>query len=59
MFIDNINSLFSIINTVSALRNSLRAYGLELDVMNAILIHIVLSKKVYDEKLDFSSLFMG
>ncbi|XP_065365533.1 uncharacterized protein LOC135958562 [Calliphora vicina] len=76
MFIDNINSLFSIshmhkpnasmlrsiLDNVSALRSSLLSLGSEVDVMNAIIIHIVLSKidaeskKNYDEKQDFNSL---
>ncbi|XP_065372316.1 uncharacterized protein LOC135964147 [Calliphora vicina] len=76
IFIDHINSLFSItpmtkpsasslrsiLDNVSALRSSLLSLGSELDVMNAIIIHIVLSKidgeskKVYDEKQDFKSL---
>lgn len=76
IFIDHINSLFSItpmnkanavslrsiLDSVSALRSSLLSLGSELDVMNAIIIHIVLSKidgeskRVYDEKQDFKSL---
>ncbi|XP_046800970.1 uncharacterized protein LOC124421481 [Lucilia cuprina] len=55
-------SLRYIIDTVSAIRGSLLSLGSELDIMNAIIIHIVLSKlddsskQNYDEKLDFRSL---
>lgn len=58
MFIDNVNSLFSItpitkpsarglrsiLDNVAALRSSLLSLGSELEVMNAIIIHIILSK---------------
>lgn len=76
IFIDNINSIFSIspmnnsnptelrsiLDTVAALRSSLLSLGSELDVMNAIIIHIILSKvdpvskTVYDEKQDLNRL---
>ncbi|XP_065356116.1 uncharacterized protein LOC135950508 [Calliphora vicina] len=76
IFIDNVNTLFSIspinkpsstglraiLDNVAAIRSSLLSLGSELDVMNAIIIHIVLSKidseskAVYDEKQDFNKL---
>ena len=76
IFLDNINSLFSIssiskpnatslrsiIDNVAALRSSLLSLGSHLDVMNAMLIHIVLSKvdsasrSVYDEKQKLTKL---
>ena len=76
IFLEHINDLFNItemsksdsislrniIDTVSAIRGSLLSLGSELDIMNAIIIHIVLSKldegskQNYDEKIDFKSL---
>ena len=76
IFIDYINSLFSIppmtkpsasslrliLDNVTALCSSLLSLGSVLDVMNAVIIHIVLSKideeskRVYAEKKDFKSL---
>ncbi|XP_075160828.1 uncharacterized protein LOC142233707 [Haematobia irritans] len=76
IFIDTINSLFSInaitrpnapslrfiLDNVSAIRSSLLSIGSEVDVVNAMLIHIVLSKidqeskNAYNEKRDLKSL---
>lgn len=59
---DDYVSLRNIIDTVSAIRGSLLSLGSEMDVMNAIIIHIVLSKldekskQNYDEKQEFKSL---
>lgn len=55
-------SLRNIIDTVSAIRGSLLSLGSEMDVMNAIIIHMVLlkldegSRQNYDEKQEFKSL---
>ncbi|XP_073814287.1 uncharacterized protein isoform X2 [Musca autumnalis] len=76
IFLEHIESLFNvpkmqtsdsvslrhIIDTVSAVRGSLLSLGSEADVMNAILVHMVLTKvdnetkDNYDEKQDFKSL---
>ncbi|XP_073839184.1 uncharacterized protein isoform X2 [Musca autumnalis] len=76
IFLEHIDSLFNVpkmqksdsvslrhlIDTVSAVRGSLLSLGSEADVMNAILVHMVLSKvdnetkDNYDEKQDFKSL---
>ncbi|XP_073814756.1 uncharacterized protein isoform X2 [Musca autumnalis] len=76
IFLEHIESLFNVpqmqksdsvslrhlIDTVSAVRGSLLSLGSEADVMNAILVHMVLSKvdnetkENYDEKQDFKSL---
>ncbi|XP_075157719.1 uncharacterized protein LOC142230985 [Haematobia irritans] len=76
IFIETINNLFtivpmskpnavglrSIVDTVAAIRGSLLTLGQESDIVNAMLIHIVLSKidteskTVYNEKQDFSKL---
>ncbi|XP_073831766.1 uncharacterized protein [Musca autumnalis] len=76
IFLEHIESLFNVpqmqksdsvslrhlIDTVSAVRGSLLSLGSEADVMNAILVHMVLSKvdnetkDNYDEKQDFKSL---
>ncbi|XP_073828191.1 uncharacterized protein [Musca autumnalis] len=76
IFLEHIESLFNapqmqksdsvslrhLIDTVSAVRGSLLSLGSEADVMNAILVHMVLSKvdnetkENYDEKQDFKSL---
>ncbi|XP_073820368.1 uncharacterized protein [Musca autumnalis] len=76
IFLEHIESLFNVpqmkksdsvslrhlIDTVSAVRGSLLSLGSEADVMNAILVHLVLSKvdnetkDNYDEKQDFKSL---
>lgn len=76
IFLEHISALFSIpnmskgdseslrkiIDTVSAIRGSLLSIGSEMDVLNGVLIHIVLTKldsdtKLnYDEKQDFKSL---
>ncbi|XP_073838259.1 uncharacterized protein isoform X2 [Musca autumnalis] len=76
IFLEHIESLFNVpqmqksdsvslrhlIDTVSAVRGSLLSLGSEADVMNAILVHLVLSKVDnetkynYDEKQDFKSL---
>ncbi|XP_061387580.1 uncharacterized protein LOC133322632 [Musca vetustissima] len=76
IFLEHIESLFNVpkmqksdsvslrhlIDTVSAVRGSLLSLGTEADVMNAILVHMVLSKvdgdtkENYDEKQDFKSL---
>lgn len=56
------NSLRNIIDTVAAIRGSLLSLGSEMDVLNGLLTHIVLSKldadskMSYDEKQDFKSL---
>lgn len=76
IFLEHINALFSvpnmakgdseslrkIIDTVSAIRGSLLSLGSEMEVLNGVLIHVVLSKldsdtKLnYDEKQNFKSL---
>ncbi|XP_073827789.1 uncharacterized protein [Musca autumnalis] len=76
IFLEHIESLFNVpkmqssdsvslrhlIDTVSAVRGSLLSLESEADVMNAILVHMVLSKvdietkDNYDEKQDFKSL---
>ncbi|XP_073847639.1 uncharacterized protein [Musca autumnalis] len=76
IFLEHIESLFNVphmqksnnvslrhlIDTVSAVRGSLLSLGSEADVMNAILVHMVLTKvdnetkDNYDEKQDFKSL---
>ncbi|XP_073843780.1 uncharacterized protein [Musca autumnalis] len=76
IFLEHIESLFNVpkmqksdsvslrhlIDTVSAVRGSLLSLGSEADVMNAILVHMVLSKvdsdtkEKYDEKQEFKSL---
>ncbi|XP_075154313.1 uncharacterized protein LOC142227952 [Haematobia irritans] len=76
IFIDTINSLFaissiskpsatglrSILDNVAAIRSSLLSIGSEQDVLNAIIIHIVLSKidpeskTVYNEKQNLQKL---
>ncbi|XP_073835822.1 uncharacterized protein [Musca autumnalis] len=76
IFLEHIESLFNVpkmqksdsvslrhlIDTVSVVRGSLLSLGSEADVMNAILVHMVLSKldsdtkENYDEKQDFKSL---
>lgn len=58
----NASSLRSILDNVGSLRSSLLSLGSEVDVMNAMIIHVVLSKidteskRMYDERQDYKTL---